>query len=179
MSNSADVKSSERGVVRVFALDYALSMEIGHFGDLNCLREALNVEELNEDDVQIVQLHVIADMGLAAFLEQGYDIALEELKPVREDLDRLTGDVAIIRSGAFGGQPVTLRTDGKARLVATLHEPRPDHPKPMPLDYVGANGTVAGKGDKAVSEAAMSGRVAMVALLVIFALTFLVVWIAS
>ena len=79
----------------------------------------------------------------------------------------------------FGGAALTLPTSDDVFLVATLHEPRMSVPAPMPA-FASASGAADGpKQRKPVSDAAMSGRIATYALLVIFAFTIMFVWIAS
>ncbi len=183
MNDPAHVKASEHGVLRVFHLSYAVSMEIGHMGTLDGLAKALGVERLEERDVQVVALGEIREMGLSEFLKLGYGIDEAELAPQRAALDGLEGKVAVLRSGAFGGQDVQLAAENGTRLVATLHEGGPP-----PRQLVQAERTPASaKGSLGVpdsakgrpSDAAMSGRVAIAALLVLFALVAIMVWVAG
>lgn len=180
MTAAIKISATEHGKVRVFALDYALAMELAHTGAIDRLCRALGVDELQEADVQIVQLQDIAEMGLVAFLTEAYGIDADEIAPVAEDLRALKGTVAILRSGAFGGKPVTLKTGGEARLVATLTEPNPAIPPMTPLTSEAAEGRVAASGGKAKpSDAAMSGRIAMIVLLLLGLFVWLLIWIAS
>ncbi len=178
MSQAAQVTAAERGVVRVFALGYRVSMELAHFEAVDRLRDALGVPRLNADDVQIVDLSAIRDMGLTTFLMEAYDVSEEDIAPQRTMLDGLKGHVAVLRSGAFDGEALSLPMEGEACLVATLHEPSMSAPTPMP-DYESAKGQSVGRERKPVSDAAMSGRIATYALLFVFAFTVLFVWIAS
>lgn len=176
---SLEVKAGEHGVVRVFSLGYKVSMELQHFEAVDRLATALGMSQLNADDVQIVDLSAVRDMGFAAFLVEAYGVSEEEVGPFVETLTSLQGHVAILRSGAFGGLTVSLPASQEVRLVATLHEPRMSAPEPMP-DYESASGSGAiEKTKKPVSDKAMSGRVAMYALLAVFAFTVMFVWIAS
>ncbi len=178
MSDTVQIPAGEHGVVRVFTLGYRVSMELAHFEAVDRLKEALGLEELNADDVQIVDLSAVREMGFSAFLMQAYDVTEDEITPLAATLDALKGHVAVLRSGAFKGVGATVNATGETRLVATLHEPRMSAPEPMP-HYDSATGEVTGKTRKPVSDAAMSGRIAMYALLVVFAFTIMFVWIAS
>jgi hypothetical protein len=178
MTEAAQVLAGERGVVRVFALGYRVSMELAHFEAVDRLKEALGLADLNADDVQIVEIKAIAEMGLSGFLVEAYDVAEDEIATHRDNLDALKGHVAVLRSGAFAGAAATLPTTGEARLVAVLHEPRMSAPEPMPR-YDSATGAAGTPQKKPVSDKAMSGRIAMYALLFVFAFTVLFVWIAS
>jgi len=182
VTGPAHVKATEHGLVRVFQLSYAVSMEIGHMGTLDGLAEALGVEHLDGRDVQIVAIGEISDMGLSAFLTLGYEIDEAEIAPLRPVLDALEGKVAILRSGAFDGRDVHLETGGGARLTATLHEGGPPTPTLAHADRTVESArrpADAPREKPRPSDAAMSGRVATVALLVLFALVALMVWIGG
>ena len=180
MSELIEISASEHGRVRVFALDYALAMEIAHTGTLDRLCRALGVVQLQDADVQIVELHAIADMGLVAFLGEAYGVEADEMAPYAEALKALTGTVAVLRSGAFGANPVTLKSGGEARLVATLTEPNPAIPPMQPLTSKAAEGTVAPSGGKPKpSDAAISGRIAMIVLGLLGLFVWLLIWIAG
>ena len=140
------------------------------------------MDSLGARDVQLVTLSEVADMGLADLVRAGYDVAEDDIAPLRARLDGLTGKVAIVRSGAFGGAAARFDAQGDARLVATLREGGAPPPRAgggqAPHDS--ARGSLGAAGGKPrPSDAAMSGRVAMVALLVLFALVALMVWIGG
>lgn len=176
---SLEVKAGEHGVVRVFSLGYRVSMELQHFEAVDKLAEALGVDHLKPEDVQIVDLSAVREMGFSGFLREAYGVTQEELAPLAESLNALQGHVAVLRSGAFEGVALTLPTSDEVRLVATLHEPRMSAPAPMP-NFESASGTAKGpKERRPVSDKAMSGRIAMYALLVVFAFTIMFVWIAA
>ncbi|MDR9484537.1 MAG: hypothetical protein RI566_05135 [Sediminimonas sp.] len=178
----AHVTATEHGIVRVFHLSYAVSMEIGHMGTLDGLATALGVPDLDGRDVQIVALAEVQEMGLTEFLKLGYEISEDEIEPLRAELDGLQGKVAILRTGAFGGRDVHLATDKGAQLIAAVKEGRARPPTLAHADRPaeGAKGTLgAPESKRRPSDAAMSGRVATVALLVLFALVALMVWIGG
>ena len=180
---SIEVSAGEHGVVRVFSLGYRVSMELKHFEAVDTLAAALGVERLNPEDVQIVDLAALRDMGLPAFLMEGYGIAESELSPLSDMLNALSGHIAIVRSGAFAGAAVHLLDTAKdghqVKLVATVHEPRMSAPQPMPAFESAVGDSAGSKKRKPPSDKAMSGRVAMYALLFVFAFTIVFVWIAS
>ncbi|MEL7012822.1 MAG: hypothetical protein AAFO72_06035 [Pseudomonadota bacterium] len=176
---SLKVTSGEHGVVRVFSLGYRVSMELQHFEAVDKLAQALGIDQLKPEDVQIVDLSAVSDMGLSGFLTEAYGVAEEQMVPLAESLNALQGHVAVLRSGAFDGAALTLPVSDDVRLVATLHEPRMSAPAPMP-NFQSARGTANGpKERKPLSDKAMSGRIAMYALLAVFAFTIMFVWIAS
>lgn len=176
---SLEVKAGEHGVVRVFALGYRVTMELKHFEAVDQLAKALGVDTLQAEDVQIVDLSALREMGFAAFLQDAYGVAEDEIAPHAAALDALTGHAAVLRSSAFAGRALTLSPSDQVNLVATLHEPRMSTAQPMP-SYDSAKGqNEAPKGRKPVSDKAMSGRIAMYALLAVFAFTIMFVWLAS
>ncbi len=175
---SLDVKQGEHGLVRIFHLGYRVSMELQHFEAVDRLATVLGVDSLSAEDVQIVDLSAVRDMGLTTLLVEGYGVSEDDITSQTDTLNALKGHVAILRSGAFDGAAVTLKSTDEARLIATLHEPRMSAPTPMP-SYDSASGSSGGTGRKPISDKAMSGRIAMYALLAIFAFTALIVWLAS
>lgn len=175
---SLEVKAGEHGLVRIFHLGYRVSMELQHFEAVDRLAAAMGLDTLQAEDAQIVDLSAVREMGLTTFLMEGYSVAEEEISPHSDTLNSLKGHIAILRSGAFKNAALTLTNSDDARLIATLHEPRMSPPTPMP-GYDSASGSAGGKARKPVSEKAMSGRIAMYALLAIFAFTVLFVWLAS
>lgn len=180
MSDLIDISAFEHGRVRVFALEYALAMEVAHTGGLDRLCRALGVDNLQDADVQIVEHEAIADMGLVAFLREAYGVEPDEIAPFADKLRALKGTVAVLRSGAFGAKPVTLKTGGEARLIATLTEPNPAIPPMQSLTSKAAEGTVAPPGGRPKpSDAAISGRIATIVLLLLGLFVWLLIWIAS
>jgi len=133
MSAFLSVSANERGVLRLFALDDQLSMEIAHSGVLDHLYLALGTDRLHDPDVQIVQLRTIADMGLPAFLQDAYDIDPADLAPLTNTLNALSGTIALLRSGAFNSRALQLAPSDQAALIATFNEPQTNWTaKPMP-----------------------------------------------
>ncbi|MEM7731200.1 MAG: hypothetical protein AAF280_00260 [Pseudomonadota bacterium] len=173
-----DVSPGEHGLVRIFHLGYRVSMELQHFEAVDRLAAALGVESLQAEDVQIVDLSAVREMGLTTFLMEGYGVSEDDITPHTDTLNSLKGHIAVLRSGAFNGAPLTLSNTDDARLIATLREPRMSAPTPMP-SYDSASGSSGDTDRKPVSDKAMSGRIAMYALLAIFAFTGLIIWLAS
>lgn len=176
---SRDVTQNEHGRVRIFLLGYRVSMEVQHFEAVDRLAAALGLETLVSEDVQIVDLSTIRDMGLSSFLSEAYGVSDEELAPLNDTLEDLKGHIAILRSGAFGGAALTIPMSDEVRFIATLNEPRMSAPAPMPSYESAKSEGPTGQPRKPVSDKAMSGRVAMYALLAVFAFTIMFVWIAS
>jgi len=177
-----EISEHEHGVVRVFVADSQLAMEIGHLGTYDRLRRSLDVETLAGDHIQQLQTRILEEDGLQDFLAEGYGISADELAACKDALDAVQQDdvlLLIVRSSAFPDRPVTLRTDGEAKLIATLHEPNANVSfKPLPNpDPEAVLEDPPQK--KRPSDAAMSGRIATVALLLMGLLVWLMIWVAG
>lgn len=180
MSQTIQISATEQGVVRVFAVDLPAS-ELENFTRSNGtwpLRDALGAEALNVERIEIFDVSDLSGMGLSAYLEEGQGVKPEELAPLRAQLDSLKGTVMVLPSSALAGVAQTLEVKAPLRLVATLNEDRP----PVEFDTLPDETAKAEHPPltpPAPSDAAMSGRVAMIALLVIAVLTAVLIWIAA
>ena len=178
MTDRIHVKASEHGVVRVFDVDLPAE-QVKAFNRRNGtwpLQDALGADTLDPDHVDLIAVEDLDELGLSGYLAEGLGISADDLRDMRGPLDALSGHVLIVTSRAFAGQDQTLSPRAPLHLVATFTEDRP----PVsfdPLPSQAARGTTGGK--PAPSDAAMSGRVASIALLVLFLLVALVVWVAS
>lgn len=179
MSDRIEIKPTEVGVVRVFDVDLdATAAEAFNRRNGNWpLREALGAEMLDPDYVNLFQIEDLEGVGLAGYLQDGMGVAEKELADHRAALDRLTDTVLVLGSRAFGGTAQVLNTRAPLHLVATFNEDKiPVSFDPLPYDSARRP---ADEKKAPPSDAAMSGRVATIALLVLFALTGLVIWVAS
>lgn len=181
MSDPITIPANEHGVVRIFLLSYQLDMEIEHSGTLDGLADTIGVANLRADDVQLVKHDTITELGLPTFLEMAYAIVPDDLRTHQSALAGLTGQIAIIRSGAFEGKPVTFTDSEDARLIATLHEDGPAQPRLDPLQTTSAEGIldrpVKTKAPK--SDARIGGMIATYALIFMFALVGLMIWVGG
>ncbi|MFK7938125.1 MAG: hypothetical protein AB8B82_02005 [Roseovarius sp.] len=180
MSTPITITETERGVVRVFAIDLtddALKAFVRRNGSW-ALQEALGADVLTPDLVEVFDVADLTGLGLSGYLHEGQGIAPGDLDPLRAQLDAITGSVMVLPSSAFAGTAQTLSVRAPLRLVATFNEDKP----PVafePLPDASAKGEVSPEGKPRPSDAAMSGRVATVALLLIFIFTALMIWIAA
>lgn len=179
MTTRIDIKATETGVVRVFAvdLDRQAAKAFNTQGETWPLKEALGAEYLDPAHVDLFQVEDLEGVGLAKYLEDGMGVSWDDIEDAHVLIEALRGTVMVVRSSAFGGQAQVISPRAPLRLVATFNEDKP----PVQFEKLpdgGAEGVPAGP-KKPPSDAAMSGRVAMLALLVIFALTALVIWVAS
>ena len=177
MSDRFEVKQGERGLVRLFTVDLPPDR-------IDALRtpdlaRALGVETLDADQIDLFSTDDVKELGLTGYMTEGLGIPEADLAADRAQLDALTGTVLIVRSAAFGGQAARVTVRAPLHWVATYAE---DH-APVKFDPLPSGGPAdtanARQPAKRVSNAAMSGRVAMVALVVLAVLTAVMVWVAS
>jgi len=174
------VSEHEHGVVRVFLASYNLSMDISHSGTYDLLCKSFGIDWIDHKDVQQVGKAALDGMPLADFLITAYDIDPAEIAPHAAALNALDGMVLIIRSSAFKDRPVTLKTNNQAKLIATFKEPDTATTIILPLMSNSADGILTPPPvKKKPSDAAMGGRVATVALLVMGLLVWLMIKVAG
>lgn len=173
MSERFEVRGDEHGLVRLFLVDIPPG-EVDGFDPA----AALGIEKLDPGQIEVFPLTDLKGLGLSGYMREGLGIAEEEIDAAR--LDALEGVVFVLRSAAFEGATLTLAPRAPLRWIGTYRE------ETAPVSFerlpdASARGAVAPEepAEKRPSDAAMSGRVAMVALLIIFALTALVLWIAG
>ena len=142
MTNPIIIPAQEHGIVRLFALSYKTAMEMTHGETLAPLADALGAPALDPDHVQIVALRQLGDLGLTGLLEDGHGIAPATLAPDRVRLNTLTGDIAILRSRAFGGVALTLSPQTDCTLIAAYPEEGAPPPRLDPLISPSAEGTL-------------------------------------
>ncbi|GGO59316.1 hypothetical protein SAMN05444398_10977 [Roseovarius pacificus] len=178
MSDRIEIKPTEHGVVRVFTVDLTPD-QVEAFNRRNGnwpLQQALGAEALNPDHVELFPLSDLDELGLSGYLEQGHGIPVAELAGMRARLDGLAGHVLIVTSRAFDGQAQVLTPRAPLHLIASFNE----ETAPVSFDPLPSEAARGTTGDKpGPNDAAMSGRIASLALLVLFLLVAVVIWIAS
>ena len=183
MTEFLTVSETEHGLVRLFVLNRPADLPRGEALELAQIADWLGVQALNTADVQQIWTDDLTDLPLDDLLRQGYDIPAAEIAPHRAAIDG-TMDLhptifVIIRSSAFLSKPLTLKQDGPLHLIATLREPGADVtfetlPNPDPEAVLEDPPQ-----KKKPSDAAMSGRIATVALLLMALLVWLMIWVAG
>lgn len=182
MTQKMEVAAGEIGVARVFAVDLPDAAARDAFvaaTDDHAVKDALGTSFLDIDYVEHFNLSDLGDMGLTEYLNEGWGIPMEQLDPMRSQLAAIDGSVLLVGSRAFGGFAKSLTIAPPLRHVATFVEEAPpvvfeDLPSEAAEPYSGTPAPAR----KPASDAAIMGRVATVALLVIFLITALVIWIA-
>lgn len=184
MSAPIRISATEAGIVRLFTVDLPPD-EVTAFAARNGrwpLAEALGADTLAPEHVELFDVADLSGMGLTRYLSEGHAIPDDQLAPMRARLEALRGTLLILPSRAFSGQAQTLTPRSPLNLIASFSEDR----APVSFEALpdaGAQRTAPGDAPppprKRPSDAAMSGRVATVALLVLFALVAVMVWVAS
>jgi len=178
------IAANETGVVRVFVLSCPADMPRGQIVDVSQIAQWLRVAELNDADVQQIWTDdMVDDLDLQGLLAAGYDIDADQIAAQSDVLDAALEAhptmFVIIRSSAFVDRPVDLLDDGPLFVIASFNEPGANvsfQPLPNP-DPAPAIGDAPQK--KKPSDAAMGGRVATIALIVMGLLVWLMIKIAG
>ena len=117
------------------------------------------------------------DWVLSGYMIEGLGVAEAEIAADKPQLDALKGHVLIVLSRAFSGHEQTVSPQAPLRWIGTwAEETAPVEFEPLPSGDT--EGAVNTKTRSRPSDAAMSGRVATITLLVLFALVGVMVWIA-
>lgn len=132
---------------------------------------------LNSDFIDIFEVQNLGEMGLIDYLRTGYDLTADVVDDAA--LKGVNGVVILMMSRATGGEAVTLKVAPEIQHITTLGEPARMR-APTPIKSEASQGVVEDTPTKKTpSDAAMSGRVATIALLVLFAIVGLMIWIAG
>lgn len=132
---------------------------------------------VNTDYVDAILLGMLDDITLPDLIRNGYDMPVSAQDA--ETMRGLFGTVVLVMSAAFGGEAATIDLPADVRLVTTLREPAQMN-APQPIVTESAKGVITQQsGKKRPSEAAMSGRIATIALIGMFLLVAIMIWIAG
>lgn len=180
MSVAVDIPANEAGVVRVFALSRTKA-EARAVRDDDTARTAALGASLDQTHVDVFPVADLAGVGLVQYLTDGHGVPPEALSADRAKLEQLDGWVMVVLSRAAGGTATRLRLDPHVTLIGTYDTTRTDWRAPAPLtsDAAAPYSAPVSGGRKRPSDAAMSGRIAMIALLVLGLLTWAMVWISG
>ena len=176
---SLDIPAKERGRLHLFALNETPSDPPEPPEPDPRPAEILGITDLNPDYAEIVTIKALRPMSLADYLAEGYDIDDSQLAPTRARINALEGHVLVVLSLAFRDQPHSLASGANLTHVASLQTEGPDWQSSAQVTAESARPGTAPTGKKRPSDAAMMGRIAMLALLLMFTLTALLIWIAA
>ncbi|GHG84581.1 hypothetical protein [Pseudodonghicola xiamenensis] len=125
MNDPLSIAAGEHGVTRVFALEMrpeqaAFQREPG------AAEQMLGLEGLDHEQIDVIRLADLEDMGLAGYLLDGCGIPEDQIAPDRDRLRALTGWVMVVRSRAFGGHAGRIAPAPGVTLIAAYHDPGTD-----------------------------------------------------
>jgi len=182
MSDRFHIPKNEHGLVRLFSIDLPpedIPSFVEENGDDWPLRAALGAGHLEHEYIEVFPVSDLTGLGLIGYMNEGLGISQADLAGDRAQLDAVSGHVLVVLSRAFGGHEQQIAPQPPLRWIGTWREERaPVQFETLPHESAQGEVPVETQPEKP-SEAAMSGRVAMIALLVIFVLTGLMIWIAA
>lgn len=180
MSDPLAVPPNERGVIRVFALSMTEAEAKALRDDPAAISSALGAD-VDADHVEVFPVSDLEGVGLVGYLAEGNAVPMDQLTPDRAKLDKLGGWVLIVFSRAFGDAPTALTPASSLTLIGTYGEIRTDWraTEKVAADSAKPYSGPQDTGKKKPSDAAMSGRIATIALIVLGLLTYLMIWIGG
>ncbi|KQI71589.1 hypothetical protein AN191_11400 [Loktanella sp. 5RATIMAR09] len=184
MSETFQVSATEHGVIRIFMVNLTAD-EAARFAENPDgatpapINRALGVDALDHAFVELVALKNLDGVGLAGYLVEGLGVAEADVAPYRSRLNGMSGHVLIVSSKAFGGRAATIGPVAPLKWIGTYTEEGASV-KFEPLPSKGAEGNVASPTTKAPkSDARIGGMIAMYALIAMFSLVGLMIWVAG
>lgn len=160
------IPAGERYVVRLFWIGEDISVE--------ALRVLTGANHMDPEEVDIFDVEDLGDGGLYYYMTEGLGISPAQISNA-DELETLTGTVIFIRAEAFKGFGDNMQMLPPLKFIGEYREPRADTASRL-MTSASSKGTLTGK---ASSGKAMSGKVAMAALAVLFVLVVVMVWIGG
>jgi len=184
MRQAISVVASETGAIRVFSLslddEAARRLKDDATTTPHPVEEALGATGLNRAHIEVFAIADLGDMPLADYIIEGPGAQESAIDPDRPKLSALDGWVLIVYSAAFAGRAHELTPAPALTLIGTYPQDGIDWSNRIDLSTPSAQPS----GDwtaasKKRSDAAMSGRIATLALLVAFGVVGLMIWVAG
>lgn len=180
------VPASEHGVIRLFAIDLepaeVLAFQDPVYDDADDvvwpLKTALGAKLLDQDFVEVFDVADLGELGLSGYLTQGVGIAQTEVDAHHLALAAAKGHLLLVTSAAFGGFESALTIQAPLRHIATLNEER----EPVKFETLpdgGAKGAITIDAKPPKSDARIGGMIATYALIAMFALVGLMIWVSG
>ena len=168
------IPANDHGQLRVFALDGAPPQALRDKTDAG-LAAAFGAV-LNGDYVDVLDVAALGEMTLTDYIKQGYDLHPDDAD--RTALAGITDWAILIMSRATGEEAVTLSLAPGIHHVTTIGTPMTLAPQ-APLESAAAEGLLTPPTKPAMSDARIGGMIATLALVVLFVLVGLMIWIAG
>lgn len=142
------IKSSERGVVRIFHIDLpkeAVQRFVTQAGTGEWpVQYALGAKSLRAAFVEVVDIRDLGEMPLSEYLAKAHDLSGREFDALRPQLDALKGHVLVLPSQAFDQTEQDLAISAPLRWIATFNEPKAT-PRGAPIRATSAKGAGGGQ----------------------------------
>lgn len=183
MSETFQVKTTERGVIRIFMANLTTDQAADFIASPNedtpaPIHRALGVTYLDSDFVELFPLTNLEGLGLAGYLVEGLGVAEADVKPHASRLNSMNGQVLIVLSAAFGGFETTITPTAPLKWIGTYTEEGASV-KFEPLPSEGAKGAPGTPTKAPKSDARVGGMIAMYALIAMFAFVGLLIWVGG
>lgn len=170
------IPAFDHGKIRVFSYTGPLSDGL-RAKEPDALSDLFGATLLNTDFVDVFEVEALGEMSLTQYLATGYDVTADRVDAAA--LAGLSGVVVLMMSRAVADVEVTLTLGPDVSHITTIGDGAALHVD-EPLQSAAAQGVINDPpARKPMSEARQSGMVATVALLVMFALVALMVWIGG
>jgi len=170
-----EIPANDFGQIRIFEAREELSQDAVNKTPAG-LQQLFGTDALDPTYIDIIKIADLSSMSLTDYIAQGYDMEAEDYDIPA--VNGIEGYAILILSSATGGQAVTLEPAPELRHVTT-YVPTAQLQVIAPLNSDAASGHLDGVPDKpAKSDARIGGMVATIALIVMFLLVGLMVWIA-
>lgn len=129
MTTKMQIKSSERGVIRVFHIDlpreaidrFTTQAGTGEWP----VQYALGATSLRTPFVEVIDIRDLGDMAFSEYLASAHDVSGRDFETMRSQLDNLKGHVLVLPSQAFNQTEQELTISAPLRWVGTFNEPSP------------------------------------------------------
>ncbi len=180
MTQTITIPANETGVIRVVALSMSDAEAKALKKDRAALIAALGLD-IDPDQTEIFPLADLDGLGLAGYLHEGNAVPLAQLSPDKAKLEALDGWVLIVFSRAFQGGAATLTPAPALTLIGTYSETGTDWraTEIIEADSAKPYSAPTETTKKRPSDAAMSGRVATLVLILLALFTYVFIKVAG
>ena len=169
------IPADDFGQIRVFATDADLPADV--IEKAPHALESLFATSLNPDYIDIVRISDLGEMTLSAYIAEGYDMPPDLVD--KAVVDAIPGYAILVLSRATGGIKTMLTLAEGVRHVTT-YSPVAKIAVPEKLPNASAKGVLEQTPTKAPkSDARIGGIVAIYALIVMFAIVGLMIWVGG
>lgn len=182
MSLSTPLLSNGKPMLHVFAINLSEAEVLALLdqgGEHAVIQAVLPGTDLNLQGTQVLRLSDVEEIGLSEFLKQGHGVEDEAVAQYRAQLDALSGYVLFVFPTAATSRSQTIEHGAALTLITSFERRGPDWKAVEPLTSESAAPYSGAPAKKKPSDAAMSGRIATMALLVLFLMVAVMVWVAA